>query len=129
MRVPAVLVPLPTSADDHQSRNAGAFAETGAARRLNQRATSPAQCVAVLSDLLTNPAARARLQTALAQWHQPTAAADIAERLLRACALPASIMADEAEATWQPPTRFAKSPPPPPRELHSAHRTPHAAVS
>ena len=109
MRVPSVLVPLPTSADDHQLHNAGAFADTGAARMLNQRATSPAQFTALVSDLLTNAAARAQMQTALAHWHQPTAAADIAERVLRACGLPVTVIADDGEAEWQPPARFAKS--------------------
>ncbi|KAF0170089.1 MAG: UDP-N-acetylglucosamine--N-acetylmuramyl-(pentapeptide) pyrophosphoryl-undecaprenol [Limisphaerales bacterium] len=108
MRVPAILVPLPTSADNHQYFNARAFADTGAARMLNQRATLPAQFVALVSDLLTNAAARGRMQAALAQWHQPTAAADIAERILRTCGLPITVN-DPAEAEWQPPARFAKS--------------------
>lgn len=108
MRVPAILVPLPTSADNHQYFNARAFADTGAARLLNQRAISPAQFTALVSYLLTNVAARAQMQTALAQWHQPTAAADIAERILRTCGLPIAVN-DPAEAEWQPPARFAKS--------------------
>ena len=111
MRVPAMLVPLPTSADDHQAHNARAFADTGAARMLNQRTTSPAHFAALVSELLTNTAARAQMQTALATWHQPTAAADIAERILRACGLPATVRIVEEEAAWQPPTRFAKSRP------------------
>ncbi len=108
MRVPAILVPLPTSADDHQYFNARAFADTGAARMLNQRATSPAQFAALVSDLLANAAARAQIQTALPQWHRPTAAADIAERILRTCGLPVTAC-DSAEGEWQPPARFAKS--------------------
>jgi UDP-N-acetylglucosamine--N-acetylmuramyl-(pentapeptide) pyrophosphoryl-undecaprenol N-acetylglucosamine transferase len=108
MRVPAVLVPLPTSADDHQFHNARAFADTGAARMLNQRTTSHAQFAALVADLLTNAAARAQMQAALAQWHQPTAAADIAERILRTCGLPIAVN-EPAEAEWQPPARFAKS--------------------
>jgi len=107
MRVPAILVPLPTSADDHQAHNARAFADTGAARVLNQRTTSPAQFATLVSDLLTNAAARAQMQAALTQWHQPAAAADIAERILRTCGLPVSVT-DLAEAEWQPPARFAK---------------------
>ncbi len=108
MRLPAALVPLPTSADNHQHFNARAFADTGAARLLNQRTTSPAQFAALVSDLLANTTARTQMQIALAQWHQPTAAADIAERILRACDLPVSVP-DSTEAAWQPPARFAKS--------------------
>ena len=109
MRVPAILVPLPTSADDHQAHNARAFADTGAARMLNQRTTSPVQFTALVSELLTNAAARVQMQGALAQWHQSSAAADIAERILRACGLPFAARNEEEEAAWQPPARFAKS--------------------
>lgn len=108
MRVPAVLVPLPTSADNHQYFNARAFADTGAARLLNQRTTSPAQFASLVSELLANAALRKQMQTALAQWHQPTAAAVIAERILRACGIPVAAV-DSGEAEWQPPARFAKS--------------------
>lgn len=108
MRVPAILVPLPTSADNHQYFNARAFADTGAARMLNQRTISPAQFAALVSDLLANDAVRVQMQAALAQWHQPTAAADIAERILRTCGLPITV-SDPAEAEWQPPARFSKS--------------------
>lgn len=108
MRVPAILIPLPTSADDHQHHNARAFADTGAARLLNQRTTSPAQFAALVSNLLTNADTRSSMRAALAQWHQPTAAADIAERILRACGL-SIIATDLTEAEWQPPARFAKS--------------------
>lgn len=108
MRVPSILVPLPTSADDHQFHNARAFADTGAARLVNQLTTFPAPLAALVSELLTNAAARAQMQAALARWHQPAAAADIAVRILRACGLPVSVT-DSAEAAWQPPVRFAKA--------------------
>ena len=123
MRVPAVLVPLPTSADDHQLHNARAFANTGAARLLNQRPTSPTQFAALVSELLTNAPARAQMQAALAQWHQPTAAADIAERILRACGLPVTAK-DTTEAEWQPPARFAKAIKPQPTEIRADSASP-----
>lgn len=107
MRVPSVLVPLPTSADDHQFHNARAFSDTGAARMLNQRTASPAQLASLVAELVANEGARARMQAALGQWHQPAAAADIAERILRACGLPSTVTDDDAEAAWQPPARFA----------------------
>jgi len=107
LRVPAIVVPLPTSADDHQRLNAQAFAETGAACFLDQRKTSPAQLAALASDLIGDAAKRAQMQTALARWHQPDAAADIAERILRAVGLPAAVQS-ETEVGWQPPERFRK---------------------
>ncbi len=109
MRVPAILVPLPTSADDHQLHNARAFADTGAARLVPQRTTSPAGLIALVSSLLSDAGARGQMQAALAQWHQPAAAADIAERILRACGLPALAQTDDEGAEWRPPARFAKS--------------------
>ena len=39
---PALLIPLPTAADDHQSKNAAAFADAGAARVLPQAGTTGA---------------------------------------------------------------------------------------
>ncbi len=41
MRVPPVLIPLPTAADNHQFHNARAFEETGAARLLEQGLATP----------------------------------------------------------------------------------------
>ncbi len=121
MRVPSVLVPLPTSADDHQLHNARACADTGAARMLNQRTISPTQFAALVSELLAKAAARAQMQAALAQWHQPTAAADIAERILCTCGLPI-IATDTIEVDWQPPARFGKSVKP--RTHEARHDTP-----
>lgn len=109
MRVPAILVPLPTSADDHQLHNARALVDTGAARLVQQRTSSPARLTAVVADLLTDSEARVHMQAALARWHHPTAAADIAERMLRACGLPTLVMTDDGSAEWRPPARFAKS--------------------
>ena len=108
MRVPSVLVPLPTSADNHQLENARAFADTGAARLLEQRKVSPTQFASLVSELLKNSDAREQMQKALAQWHQPTAAADIAERILRACGLPVTVTGN-TEVEWQPPARFTKA--------------------
>ena len=84
LRVPSVLVPLPTAADNHQFFNAQAFEKTGAARRLEQNQVSPETMAAVLTELIENDAARSAMQTALARWHSPAAAAQIAEKILAA---------------------------------------------
>ncbi|HEX4308549.1 MAG TPA: undecaprenyldiphospho-muramoylpentapeptide beta-N-acetylglucosaminyltransferase [Acidobacteriaceae bacterium] len=52
---PAVLIPLPTAADDHQRRNAEVMAQAGAARVLLEADLTDALLEGTLSDLLTQP--------------------------------------------------------------------------
>jgi len=84
VRVPSVLMPFPQAADDHQLHNAKAFAETGAALLLEQRTATPEKTVSLIGELLENPTAHKKIQTALVQWHVPKAAEQIAETLLAA---------------------------------------------
>jgi UDP-N-acetylglucosamine--N-acetylmuramyl-(pentapeptide) pyrophosphoryl-undecaprenol N-acetylglucosamine transferase len=85
VRLPALLVPYPTAADNHQFYNARAFEATGAARLLEQKNATPEKVAALLCELVEGPAARAKIQAALAQWHAPKAAEQIAESILSAC--------------------------------------------
>jgi UDP-N-acetylglucosamine--N-acetylmuramyl-(pentapeptide) pyrophosphoryl-undecaprenol N-acetylglucosamine transferase len=82
MRVPAVLVPYPAATDNHQFHNARAFEATGAARLLEQRSATPETLVQLLLDVVEKPAVHEKMQTALAQWHAPHAAEQIAEAML-----------------------------------------------
>jgi UDP-N-acetylglucosamine--N-acetylmuramyl-(pentapeptide) pyrophosphoryl-undecaprenol N-acetylglucosamine transferase len=84
MRLPSVLVPLPTAAENHQFFNAAAFEKTGAAKLLDQKNSSPEKVAAVISELVENESVRSQIQSALAQWHAPNAAAEIAEKILEA---------------------------------------------
>ncbi|MGD1087745.1 MAG: undecaprenyldiphospho-muramoylpentapeptide beta-N-acetylglucosaminyltransferase [Verrucomicrobiota bacterium] len=84
MRLPSLLVPYPTAADDHQFHNARAFETTGAARLLEQKNATPEKVSALLRELVENEAARAAMQTALVQWYAPKAADQIAENILSA---------------------------------------------
>jgi UDP-N-acetylglucosamine--N-acetylmuramyl-(pentapeptide) pyrophosphoryl-undecaprenol N-acetylglucosamine transferase len=81
-RLPAVLIPYPTAADNHQYFNALAFAQSGAARMLEQAKATPAQLAAGIVDLARDAAQRSAMSQALAAWHAPGAAAQIAERIL-----------------------------------------------
>lgn len=83
MRVPAVLVPFPQAADNHQWHNARAFEQSGAARLLEQKSATPERLVQVIRDLLADIGAREQARAALAAWHTPHAAADIAEAILK----------------------------------------------
>jgi UDP-N-acetylglucosamine--N-acetylmuramyl-(pentapeptide) pyrophosphoryl-undecaprenol N-acetylglucosamine transferase len=82
MGVPAVLVPYPAATDNHQFYNARAFEETGAARLLEQKGATAESLVKTLSELVEDQSVRERMRQALAQWHAPRAAEDIAEAIL-----------------------------------------------
>ncbi len=82
MAVPSVLVPLPTSADNHQFHNAAAFAASGAAVLLEQRDATPEAVVAATMPFLESDRHRTAASRAAAAWHRPLAAADIANRMV-----------------------------------------------
>jgi UDP-N-acetylglucosamine--N-acetylmuramyl-(pentapeptide) pyrophosphoryl-undecaprenol N-acetylglucosamine transferase len=84
MRLPSLLVPLPTAADNHQFCNAAAFEKTGAARILEQRKATPETTAAGLAALVEDHSVRDQMQSALAQWHAPQSAALIAGHILSA---------------------------------------------
>ena len=84
MRLPSVLVPLPTAAENHQFFNAAAWAQTGAAKVLNQKNSSPEVVAGVIAELVENGVTRSNIQSALASWHAPDAAAAIAGKILAA---------------------------------------------
>ena len=84
MRVPSVQMPFPAATDNHQLFNARAFADTGAAQLLEQKNATPDLLVGLVSELIANAAAREKMQAALAKWHAPKAAEEIAEMILRA---------------------------------------------
>ncbi|HTA29588.1 MAG TPA: undecaprenyldiphospho-muramoylpentapeptide beta-N-acetylglucosaminyltransferase, partial [Candidatus Cybelea sp.] len=67
-RVPAVLIPYPSAADNHQYFNALAFAHSRAACMLQQEAATPALLADELLDLL-DASKRSAMQQALAAWH------------------------------------------------------------
>ncbi|HEU5432101.1 MAG TPA: UDP-N-acetylglucosamine--N-acetylmuramyl-(pentapeptide) pyrophosphoryl-undecaprenol N-acetylglucosamine transferase, partial [Thermomicrobiales bacterium] len=84
VRLPSLLVPFPAAADNHQFFNASAFAQSGAARLLEQKEATPEKTAAILGELMENATVRAGMQSALAQWHAPRAAERIALRIVEA---------------------------------------------
>ena len=99
LRLPAVLIPFPAATDNHQFHNARAFVETGAARMLGEQRSTPENFTRVVCELMTSTTERRRLATALAEWHRPQAAANIAEAILKkipgGATLPTHAAADE----------------------------------
>ncbi len=83
MRVPAVLVPFPSAADNHQLHNAQAFEQSGAARLLEQKDAKPERTAELVAGLIASEKARRDMQTALAQWHTPMAAEQIAVKIFK----------------------------------------------
>lgn len=83
LRLPAVLVPFPFAADNHQLHNARVLADTGAAFVLEQNRATPERLVTMLVDLVGKPDVREKVQAALGAWHAPQAAEQIAEIMLR----------------------------------------------
>ncbi len=104
LRVPAVLVPYPAAADDHQLHNARAFERTGAALLLQQGSATPESLARAILDLLHNDELRARMSAALAPWHAPRAAEQIAQALLR------TLAASEPVAKQKPGSHAATAP-------------------
>jgi UDP-N-acetylglucosamine--N-acetylmuramyl-(pentapeptide) pyrophosphoryl-undecaprenol N-acetylglucosamine transferase len=84
MRVPAILVPFPAATDNHQYFNALAFEKTGAARLMQQKDGRPGTLAAMVVELAEQPETRTRMQEALARWHSPRAAEEIAESISEA---------------------------------------------
>ena len=81
-RLPAVLIPYPTAADNHQFHNARAFVQSGAARMVSQPGATPDYLAREILELLRSPTRLASMQKALDQWHHPEAAAEIATKVL-----------------------------------------------
>jgi len=78
---PAILIPLPTAADDHQSKNAARFAQAGAAIVLNQQTVTGVQLAQLLGDLIADSGRRQAMATAMRSLARPMAAAEIVDRL------------------------------------------------
>ena len=103
VRLPSLLVPFPAAADNHQFFNALAFEKTGAARLLEQKNSTPDKVAAILGELVEGEAARSKMRAALAQWHVPQAAGEIAENILRvSCSSSFSLPADNAKVKGGP---------------------------
>lgn len=83
MRLPTVLVPLPHAADNHQYFNARAFADSYAARLMEQKNGRPESLNLVLLELIGNRMTREAIGYALGKWHTPMAAANMAEAILQ----------------------------------------------
>jgi len=80
--LPALLVPFPHAADDHQRANAEALAATGAARVLGSRPLDAGELARALGEAFEKPAELLAMGRAAARIARP----DAAERIVEECA-------------------------------------------
>jgi UDP-N-acetylglucosamine--N-acetylmuramyl-(pentapeptide) pyrophosphoryl-undecaprenol N-acetylglucosamine transferase len=80
---PAILVPFPSAADDHQTANARILAEKNAAILLPQGDLSPFRLVSLLSSLLKDSTRLQDMANAARELGKPKAAAQIVDELER----------------------------------------------
>lgn len=79
---PAIFVPLPTAADDHQRRNAEAMAARGAARWIAQSELTPSRLADEVEAVLGSRDALEAMSRAAWENARPDAAGEIADGLL-----------------------------------------------
>jgi UDP-N-acetylglucosamine--N-acetylmuramyl-(pentapeptide) pyrophosphoryl-undecaprenol N-acetylglucosamine transferase len=80
---PAIFVPLPTAADDHQRQNAEALANAGAAKLLPQSELTGETLAHELPSLLADHARLSQMGAAVRQFANPNAAREIAAMAAR----------------------------------------------
>jgi len=83
VRLPCLLVPFPAAADNHQFFNARIYTMSGAARLLEQKDSAPEKVAAILVELVEDDLVRSKMNAALALWHYPKSAEQIAANILR----------------------------------------------
>lgn len=80
--IPALVVPYPFAADDHQTANARALEEAGAARRIPAQPLDVPALAQTIAELVTTPGRLVLMRQASARLARPRAATDIIERCL-----------------------------------------------
>ena len=81
MRRPAILIPLPTAADDHQTVNAAEFANAGAAVLMPQPSASATRLGDLAVTILSDPARQREMADAMGKLARPQATEAIVTEL------------------------------------------------
>lgn len=79
MGKPAVLIPYPHAADDHQRSNGAWYVDSGAAVVLDQDGLTPVQLAEVLGGIANSPERRSQMSRAMKELAMPDAAARIVD--------------------------------------------------
>jgi UDP-N-acetylglucosamine--N-acetylmuramyl-(pentapeptide) pyrophosphoryl-undecaprenol N-acetylglucosamine transferase len=80
---PAIFVPFPRAADDHQKRNAEALVDAGAAMMLEESNLTVASLIGAVTTLFSDPARIAEMGQRARRLSHPNAASDIAAMAAR----------------------------------------------
>jgi UDP-N-acetylglucosamine--N-acetylmuramyl-(pentapeptide) pyrophosphoryl-undecaprenol N-acetylglucosamine transferase len=80
---PAILIPLPSATDDHQTANAREMAKAGGARMISQKSFTPVELAKQMQKLGLEPAALANAAARARAVGRPKAASDLADLLER----------------------------------------------
>jgi len=80
--IPSILIPLPTAAADHQTHNARALGDAGAAKVLIERELTPELLWNTVLQLVEDADTRERMANAAKERARPLAASQIASRLI-----------------------------------------------
>jgi len=78
---PAILVPLPTAADDHQRKNAEVIARAGGGEVIENRELTGARLADAIVRLAGDPDRRTAMSAAIRSFARPDAAARIADKV------------------------------------------------
>jgi len=108
LRLPSVLVPLPTAADNHQAHNADSFVRAGAAIRLDQDSATATELVEAVVSILPGGSHRGGLKMGLERMDRPGAAAGIAEAMLSHLREPFTQAARRNAPSPRKPTQTAR---------------------
>jgi len=82
MQRPAILIPLPTAADDHQTENALEFERAGAAVLLPEHEASATRLGDLADEILSNPLKQTAMAQAMGTLARPNATKDVVAELL-----------------------------------------------
>jgi UDP-N-acetylglucosamine--N-acetylmuramyl-(pentapeptide) pyrophosphoryl-undecaprenol N-acetylglucosamine transferase len=80
---PAILIPLPSATDDHQTANAREMAKAGGARMIAQKSFTPVELAKQMQKLGLEPASLANAAARARAVGRPNAAADLADLVER----------------------------------------------
>jgi UDP-N-acetylglucosamine--N-acetylmuramyl-(pentapeptide) pyrophosphoryl-undecaprenol N-acetylglucosamine transferase len=81
-RIPAIVIPVTSSTDDHQRKNAFAYARLGGAEVIEEANLTPHLLVSEIDRLIQNPKIRSEMQQGADAFTQSGAAIKIADGLL-----------------------------------------------
>jgi len=77
----AILVPLPTAADNHQEMNARLFVDRGAARIVLQNRSNGEEMARLIREMVEHPDRIARMESEISVFYRPNAAKDVVAAL------------------------------------------------